>query len=446
MQMLALGFLGVIFLGAVLLWLPVSNQQPISFVDALFTSVTSVCVTGLVTIVPATQFTIFGKFVLLVLIQIGGLGVIACTMAFFLLLRRQITIRQRARIQEAYGLESFAGLVIFMKRIIKGTLLVEGIGAAFYMICFIPEFGFTKGYWYGVFHSVSAFCNAGIDIIGETSLMNFVGHPMVNFTTIFLIISGGLGFTVWYDVLENVENIRKKQLPKKRLFTRLELHSKLVLVTTAALLFGGTILFYLFEFRNPETLGNLGAAEKWMAAFFQSVTTRTAGFATVSQDALTNASKLIAVVLMFIGGSPAGTAGGVKTTTIAMLLLTGVSVIRGRKETECFGRKIPEDNIRTGITVILAAILFLFTGTILLCAFEPHVDFMNLFYEAVSAIATVGLSANLTSSLCVGSKIVLMCMMYIGRLGPITIALVFGRKVRFETQLRDLPEKRILVG
>lgn len=446
MQMIALGFLGVILLGAFLLWLPISNQQPITFVDALFTSVTSVCVTGLVTIVPATQFTVFGKFVLLVLIQIGGLGVIACTVAFLLIMRRQITIRQRARIQEAYGLESISGLVSFMKRIIKGTLFVEGIGAVLYMICFIPVFGFEKGYCYGIFHAVSAFCNAGIDIIGTSSLMEFVDHPLVNFTTMFLIISGGLGFTVWYDVLENFENIRKKNLPKKRLFTRLELHSKLVLVTTAVLILGGTILFYLLEFRNPETLGNLAVPEQWMAAMFQSVTTRTAGFATLSQDALTDASKLIGLLLMLIGGSPAGTAGGIKTTTVAMLFLTGISVIRGRKDVECFGRKIPQDNVKTGITVILAAVAFLFTGLLLLCVFEPDAEFVNLMYEAVSAIATVGLSANLTAALCTASKIVLMCMMYIGRLGPITIALVFGRKVRFETQLRDLPEKRILVG
>ena len=201
MQIIALGFFGVIFLGGVILWLPVCNQKPIGFVDALFTSVTSVCVTGLVTVVPAEQFTLFGKIMVLILIQIGGLGVIACTTAFFLLLRKKITMKGRILIQQAYGLDTLSGIVRFIIRILKGTFLVEGIGAILFSIRFIPEFGAVRGIWYGVFHSVSAFCNAGIDIIGDSSFLRYVDSPLINFTTMFLIVMGGLGFPVWYDVI-----------------------------------------------------------------------------------------------------------------------------------------------------------------------------------------------------------------------------------------------------
>lgn len=446
MQRIALGFLCVIFLGAGLLMLPISNQQPIAFADALFTAVTSVCVTGLVTITPAAQFTVFGKGVLLVLIQIGGLGVIACMIAFLLILRKKITMKERVLIQQTYNLDTLTGMVGFVIRILRGTLLAEGIGAIFYSLVFVPEFGIRKGIGYSLFHSVSAFCNAGIDILGDSSLKGYATSPIVNLTTMALIVAGGLGFTVWHDIRLNTGRVLKEKQPCKRLFTRLSLQTKIVLTMTAILLFVGWIAFFLLEYHNVETIGNLSLGQKMMAAAFQSVTTRTAGFASISQNALTEGSKLIGCILMFIGGSPAGTAGGVKTTTAAMVLLTCVSVIKGKRDTECFGRKVEPSVVRSGIAIISLSFLFLMAGVTTITVLEPGVDFLKILYEVTSALGTVGLTADLTPRLCRASQAVLMLLMYVGRIGPITMALVFAGRANAATQLRDLPEKRIMLG
>lgn len=446
MQIIALGFFGVIFLGGLILWLPVCNQKPIAFIDALFTSVTSVCVTGLVTVVPAEQFTLLGKIVVLVLIQIGGLGVIACTAAFFLLLRKRITMKGRIMIQQAYGLDTLSGMVRFVIRILKGTFLVEGIGAVLFAIKFVPEFGAARGIWYGVFHSVSAFCNAGIDIIGNDSFIRYVDSPLMNFTTMFLIVMGGLGFPVWYDVITTVRQEGAKKVPRRRFLTRLGLQSKIVLTMTAFLILAGALGFFVLEFNNPDTIGGLSVPEKAMASAFQSVTTRTAGYASVPQSGLTDSSKMLGCILMFIGGSPAGTAGGIKTTTAAMLLLTAASVLRGRRDTECFGRKLENGVVRSGITIMLLTFLFWLAGVTALSVFEPGKDFIDLMYEASSAIGTVGLTADLTPQLTTASHVVLMSMMYVGRIGPVTMALVFAGKADKSAQFRELPEKKIMLG
>ena len=446
MQIIALGFFGVIFLGGLILWLPVCNQKPIAFLDALFTSVTSVCVTGLVTVVPAEQFTLLGKVVVLILIQIGGLGVIACTAAFFLLLRKRITMKGRIMIQQAYGLDTLSGMVRFVIRILKGTFLVEGIGAVLFAIKFVPEFGAARGIWYGVFHSVSAFCNAGIDIIGDSSFIRYVDSPLVNFTTMFLIVMGGLGFPVWYDVITTVRQEGAKKVPRRRFLTRLGLQSKIVLTMTAFLILAGALGFFVLEFNNPDTIGSLSVPEKAMASAFQSVTTRTAGYASVPQSGLTDSSKMLGCILMFIGGSPAGTAGGIKTTTAAMLLLTAASVLRGRRDTECFGRKLENGVVRSGITIMLLTFLFWLAGVTALSVFEPGKDFIDLMYEASSAIGTVGLTADLTPQLTTASHVVLMSMMYVGRIGPVTMALVFAGKADKSAQFRELPEKKIMLG
>lgn len=446
MQIIALGFLGVILLGAVLLWMPFSNQTPIAFFDALFTSVTAVCVTGLVTVVPAAQFTTMGKVILLILIQIGGLGVIACTIAFFLILRRRITMKERIMIQQSYGLDTLSGMVQFVIGILKGTFFVEGIGALLYSFYFVPRYGLGKGIAFGIFHAVSAFCNAGIDILGDSSFLEVSASPLISFTTMGLIILSGLGFMVWYDVLRNVRESLKNRMPYVRIFTRLHLQSKVVLVMTAGLLLLGFFGFLLLEYRNPQTLGNMTFGQKLMAAGFQSVTTRTAGFAGVSQSALTSGSKLLGCILMFVGGSPSGTAGGVKTTTVAMLLLTCLAVLRGHKDTECFGRKIEVSVVRSGITIITVTILFWLAGVTALTVLEPEIDFLDIMYEVTSAMATVGLTADLTPNLTRASQAVLMVLMYAGRIGPVTMALVFTGKVKKSAQLRELPEKRIMIG
>lgn len=446
MQILALGFLGTILFGGVLLSLPVCNQQPITFMDALFTATTAVCVTGLVTIVPATQFTLIGKVILLILIQIGGLGVIACVTGFFVILRRRITVRERVIIQETYNMQGISGMIAFILRILKGTFIMEGIGTVLYAIQFVPEYGLAQGIWYSVFHSVSAFCNAGIDILGSGSLTEYVRNPIINFTTMFLIVMGGIGFTVWYDITHNFKDVREKKQSIKRVFTKLTLHSKIALTMTGLMIVLGTVFVFLLEYNNPATIGNMSVGDKLMSSAFHSVSTRTAGFATVSQAGLRPGTKFITTIWMFIGGSPGGTAGGVKTTTIAMLLLTCVNVVYGKRDTECFGRKIPVENFRTGFSVVVVAFVFLLTGTTLLTIFEPQMDFLSLLYEAVSAIGTVGLTADVTPQLGTAAKIVIMCMMYIGRLGPVTMALVFGTRRNTKERVRELPEQRIMVG
>lgn len=447
LQITALGFLGIIFLGGLLLYLPVSNTRPITFIDAMFTSVTSVCVTGLVTVTPASQFTVFGKIILFILIQIGGLGVIACAVLFFFLLRRKIGLRERVMIQEAYGARQLGGIVRLVKKIIMGTLAVEGGGAFLYAFCFVPEYGVVRGICYSIFHAVSAFCNAGIDILGENSLADYAVSPMVNITTILLIILSGIGFTVWFDMMENAKRLLHREVPGRWWFTRLKLHSKLAVITTLVLIAAGTVFIFLAEYHNPDTIGNMGLGQKLQAALFQSVTTRTAGFYTFSQGAMHEESKLFCAILMFIGGSPGGTAGGVKTTTFAMLFLACLTFVRGGNDTECMGRRISAANFRTGFCVIMVAFTVFITGTITILAIEPDsIPMVNVIYETASAVGTVGLTADLTPNLSRISQIVLMVMMYIGRLGPLTLVLTFAGKTHPRDKVRRLPAEQIMVG
>lgn len=443
----AAGFFCIILLGAVLLYLPISNQKPIAFADALFSSVSAVCVTGLMTVTTATQFTLFGKIVLLILIQIGGLGIIACATAFFLIARRQITVRERVIIQESYGMYTFGGIVDMVKKIIVGTLIVEGIGAVFYMFQFIPEYGPLKGIGYSVFHAVSAFCNAGIDILGDKSFSEYVVNPGVNITTILLVIVSGIGFPVWIDIIENGKRLYHNEVPKRWWFTRLKLHSKLAIMTTLILLAAGTVFIFISEYHNPDTIGNMNVGQKLLASIFQSVTTRTAGFYTFSQGAMHEESKLFCCILMFIGGSPVGTAGGVKTTTIAMLVIACFTFVRGGNDMECMGRKISFANFRTGFCVVMVAFSAFATGTIAILAAEPdNVPLINILYETASAVGTVGLSADLTPNLGRFSQMILMLLMYMGRLGPLTLALLFAGKSNPRDNIRSLPEERIMVG
>ena len=447
LRVTAAGFLGVILLGAVLLYLPVSNTQPIAFTDALFTSATSVCVTGLVTVVPASQFTLFGKVILLLLIQIGGLGVIACGTLFLFLLNKKITIQERVVLKEAYGADRLGGIVRLVRKVILGTFAVEGAGAVLYAFQFIPEYGLVRGIGYSVFHAVSAFCNAGIDILGSSSLSNYVTNPIINVTTILLIILSGIGFTVWFDVIDNNRRLVRGEVPKRWWFTRLRLQSKLAVIMTVLLIFAGTVFVFLAEYRNPDTIGKLSIGQKLMASMFQSVTTRTAGFCTVSQGALHTESKLFCAILMFIGGSPGGTAGGVKTTTFAMLFLACLTFVRGGNDTECMGRKITVANFRTGFAVVMVAFAVFITGTIAVLFLEPDSILLeNVIYETASAVGTVGLTADLTPRLCRASQYVLMVMMYIGRLGPLTMALMFAGKTHPRDRIRSLPEEQIMVG
>lgn len=446
-QIMVAGFAFVILLGGILLSLPICNADGrwLNFVDALFTSCTAVCVTGLVTIVPAAQFNLLGKVILLLLIQVGGLGIIVCTMGAFLILRRQITVRSRVLIQENFNLNTMTGLVSLLIYVIRGTFIVEGIGAVLYALQFVPEYGFFRGVWYAVFHSVSAFCNAGIDILGETSLLVYQKNPLVNLTTIFLIIASGLGFLVWKDLTEMVKRIARREADVPRSLQKLRLHTKLAVSMTLILIIGGAVVIFCLEYTNPETLGSLSFWQKWMAALFQSVTTRTAGFLTIPQNAFHEQTKLICCILMFIGGSPGGTAGGIKTVTVAVLLLTCASVLSGNLDTECFHRKVPAASVRTGFSVFTVAFLTTLIGTGIIMTIE-HVDLMPALYEVTSAVATVGLSEGLTPLLSVAGKIVIIFLMYMGRLSPVTLVLLFAGKSAGRRNSRKLAEERVMVG
>lgn len=441
------GFAAAILLGGILLSLPVCNADGrwLNFLDALFTSCSAVCVTGLVTIVPASQFSLPGKLILLVLIQFGGFGIIACTMGAFVILRKQITIRSRVMLQEGYNMNTLSGLVALLLYVMKGTFIVEGIGALLYSLQFVPQYGFFRGIWYSVFHAVSAFCNAGIDILGDSSLQVYQTNPLVNAVTVLLIIVSGLGFIVWRDLALTVRRIVKRECGVCRALECMRLQTKLALMMTLFLVVGGTVGIFCLEYSNPETLGKLTLGQKWMASLFQSVTTRTAGFFTIPQNLFREESKILSCVLMFIGGSPGGTAGGVKTTTIAILLLTCWSVLKGNLDTECFRRRIYPSVIRTGFAVFTVAFLAVIVGTITLTSIE-QAPLADALYEVTSAVGTVGLTTGLTPGLAFASKLLIIFLMYIGRIGPVTLALLFAGKIGKKKKRVKLPGERIMVG
>lgn len=441
-HMILLSFLLAILVGSVLLVLPVSSAdgKSVTYTDALFTATTSVCVTGLVTVTTSSAWSFFGQFVILLLIQIGGLGIITILSGFMIGLHKRMGLGDRILLQDAFNLNSMSGIVQFLKKVIIGTLAVEGVGALLYMTVFVPEYG-VRGIWISIFNAVSAFCNAGMDVIGEDSLCGYVLHPMINFVTSMLIVLGGLGYIVWWDFLRVIKNFRKQ---KFQCFKKLTLHSKIALSATGILLLSGAVLFFLFEYQNPQTIGGFSLPGKLQAALFQSVTTRTAGFATVPQQNLTDASAIVSLLLMFIGGSPVGTAGGVKTVTIAVLLLSAFSVIRNREDTVLFRRTISKQAVGKAVAVVSMSFLIAFVSTVLLAAVTgaPALDVM---YETFSATATVGLSRNLTASLNIWGKLIIIVTMYLGRVGPISLVIAFNTKKRKENIIKN-PTEEISVG
>lgn len=447
-QIIALGFAGVIFLGGLLLWLPSCAAPGVttSFTDAIFTAATSVCVTGLVTVTTAAHWSLLGKIVILLLIQIGGIGLIALGSIIFIGLRKKISLRNRRMIQESYNLDKMSGMVVVVRRVIICVFGAELIGAVFYSFCFIPEYGVAGGIWRSVFTAVSAFCNAGIDLFGENSLAEYVQNPLVNFTTMGLIVMAGLGFTVWWDLWDNLKRVFKKKMPLRRVAKNLRLHSKLVLTMTGILVFGGAFLIFIFDFGNPESLGSLGFGSKIMAALFQSVTTRTAGFFTIAQDKFSGASVLLCLLLMFIGGSPMGTAGGVKTTSIAVLVLSLKSNLLGKKDVEVYNRKIRESYIRSALVVVCMGFGVLFFLTMLLCWAMPEAAFLDVIYEMTSAIATVGLSRGLTSTLNTAGKWIVILTMYLGRIGPLTLGAAVVMRAQKRPENAHLAEEDIMIG
>ena len=334
-------------------------------------------------------------------------------------------------------------LVKLTKRIIKGTLLVEAGGAVLYSFVFIPEYGVLDGIWKSIFHAVSAFCNAGLDLVGSSGFVVYQTNVIINVATMLLIILGGLGFPVWWDVLDVVKRAKKKEILWRDVFVKLNVHSKLVLVMSGALIFGGALLILLFEYHNPATIGNLSAGNKVMAALFESVTLRTAGFQTIPQEGLTEASTLLTLIWMFIGGSPSGTAGGVKTVTMIILILSMLAAVRGTDEVRAFRRKISDNYVRRAVAVIVVFFVALIAVTMALSITEDG-SFIDILFESTSAMATVGLTRGFTGSLTTTGKWIIIFAMYAGRLGPITMALAFNAK-KYEGK-KTYAEGKVIIG
>ena len=441
-QIILLSFLLVILIGSVLLALPISSTNGIAvpYIDALFTATTSTCVTGLVTLPTSSTWSVFGQIVILILIQVGGLGVITIMTGLMLLLNRKLGISDRLLIQEAFNLNTMSGLVRFVKNVLFGTLIIEGIGAVLYMLVFVPEFG-AKGIWISVFNSVSAFCNAGIDIIADNSLCNYAANPLINIVTSALVILGGLGYIVWWDVLRVV----KSRSPQNRkIFRHLTLHSKIAITVTAGLILVGAILIFIFEYANPLTIGEMDLFDKIQVSFFQSVTTRTAGFASVPQENLTNASAAVSVILMLIGGSPVGTAGGMKTVTITVLICAAFATIRNKNSATLFGRRISDDSVKKAVAVVVMFLTICASSTVLILA-TSNASAIDAVYETVSATATVGLSRNFTATLNAFGKLIIIVTMYFGRVGPISLAVALGRKNESQNVISE-PTEDISIG
>lgn len=441
-HIILISFFIVIIMGSILLSLPIStkNGANVDYIDALFTATTSTCVTGLVTVPTFSTWSLFGQIVILILIQIGGLGVVAFMAAVMIIINKKMKIKDYQLIQDAFNLNTLSGLKQFIKHVFLGTLIIELIGAILYMFVFVPEYG-AKGIWISIFNSISAFCNAGMDLIGETSLCNYATNPLVNITTSLLIVLGGLGFIVWWDVLRVSKQFKHK---KFKCFESLTLHSKIVIISTLVLIFGGALLIFLFEYNNVNTIANMKIFDKIQVSLFQSITTRTAGFASIPQESLTDQSSVICLILMFIGGSPVGTAGGIKTITIVSLFAVAVTSIRNKKEVVLFNRNLSNEITRKAVAVTVMSFTIMVVSTILLSLTIDR-SILDILYETVSATATVGLSRNLTPFLNSIGKIIIIITMYLGRVGPISLAVAFKSQKVVSNKILN-PTEEVSIG
>jgi len=427
----------IIFMGAILLTLPISSKHRefTPFVDSLFTATSATCVTGLVVYDTYSHWSVFGQLVLLLLIQIGGLGFVTMSIAIVTFTKRKISFSQRLVAQESIASTRHGGIVKMSRFAVAGAILVELVGALLLSVSFIPKFGFLKGLYYSVFHSVSAFCNAGFDLMGEieprSSLVSFNTNPLILLTIGFLIIIGGLGFFVWSDIKDY-----------KLKFKKYSLHSKLVLTTTAGLLIGGTFFFLILEYNKP-TYEGLSFFSKVLNSFFQAVTPRTAGFNSVDIGIMTEASLLVTVFLMLVGGSSGSTAGGIKTTTFAVLILNILSVSRRRDSLQVFRRRIDESTLRSSVTIVSVYVFLLLTSTLIISAIE-NLPVIDTLFESASAIATVGLTTGITDKIGSISKIILTFLMYFGRVGCLT--LIYAITISAGPQYSKLPAEKIAVG
>ncbi len=440
-RVLALGFLGLIILGTILLSLPIASvtKQSIGLHKALFTATSSVCVTGLVVLDTGTSFTFFGRMVIMVLIQIGGLGLMIFATLVMIALGRRISLRNRVLIRESMNTTSLSGLIRLIKWFTLMAFLFELAGAIILSTRFIPMYGVVKGIENSVFHSISAFCNAGFDLFGGfKSITEFSSDPVVVLTMAVLTVIGGLGFFVLLDIYQS-----------KMHFAKFSLHTKLVLVITTTLLVLGFIFTVSFEWDNQATLGSMNFFEKLLNGLFQSVTLRTAGFSTIDQAQLTDSSKLIGIIFMFIGASPASTGGGVKTTTIGVLVLMVISIVRANDSVVVFGKQIPVNVFKRALTVVLISLFIMMSGAIVLSLAERSsgMKMIDLLFESTSAFGTVGLSSAGTPSLSRFSQIFLIPVMFLGRVGPLTLAFALANRLEHNAKNRlHYPEDKPMIG
>ena len=438
-QIITLGFLTVILFGAVILSLPICSADFTftPFVDSLFTATSAVCITGLTAVSTAYHWNILGKLIILMLIQIGGIGFMSMVTMLFIAVGKKITLKERIVIQESFNLSQRHGLVSFTIYIFKFSFVAELIGAFFLSLRFIPQYGFVRGIFYGIFHSVSAFCNAGFDILGDNSLIPFSGDIIVNITVMCLIVVGGLGFPVYSDFTTHLKFAKEHKLHINYVVKKLRLHSKIALITTAVLIVFGGLFFFIAEYFNPYTI-------------FQSVTLRTAGFDSMGQGNMTYASKVISIVLMYIGGSPASTAGGVKTVTSAILFLAVWAVIRGRESINVFHKNIPFYTLQKALAVVMMMVTITIGASVIMTWTEAHtpihMEYLDILFEVVSAQCTVGLTTGITHFLSNGGKIVLVLCMYMGRLGPISVAIALTKNKKHNKNNIHFPEDKLLVG
>ena len=437
-KIIAVTFACIILVGALLLTLPISsrNGESCGFLSALFTATSATCVTGLVLFDTFTQWSGFGQTVIITLIEIGGLGFMSAASLVVFLLRKKVGLKQRMVMAQALSLTDMEGVVRLQKVVLFGSLSVQAAGAAVLFVRFLPEYGPATALKWGVFHSISAFCNAGFDIFGcitpGASLLEFNSDPVVLLTLSALVIVGGLGFLVW------------QEMARVRSFKKYSVYTKLVLITTAALLAVGTGMFALLEWNNPATLGPMGWGDKLMNAFFQSVTVRTAGFAAVDQGGLTDPSKAVAMMLMLVGGSSGSTAGGIKTVTVVVLVLFLAARARGRETVHVFKRTIPNSQVLDAMTIAAIITVLAVSGAVFISA-SSGVSFLDAVYESVSALATVGITTGITTKLSIASKILIIIYMYFGRVGILTISLGFLMGNKAEERFR-YADTNLLIG
>lgn len=435
-QMIVVGFMLIIMTGSLLLMLPWASRshEVTPFLDTLFTATSASCVTGLVVVDTWSHWSVFGQVIILILIQVGGMGFMTLGVFMAILLRRRIGLKTRGVLQESINSLQIGGIVKLAKKIIQGTVFFESVGALILMYRFIPKVGMVRGIWYGIFHSVSAFCNAGFDLMGYVepyqSLCGYAGDWLVNLTIMSLIVIGGIGFFVWDDIATKKLKVR-----------RYTLHTKLVLMTTLALIIGGALFFFFTEQSN--VLRNMPFAERIWASFFQSVTARTAGFNTVDTGALTEGSKFVTILLMFVGGSPGSTAGGIKTTTLIVLLVCVRSNMRQEKGYNILDRRLDEEVVRKACTVMCTNLLLMLTATIVMLVLQPFA-LTDVLFETASAIGTVGMTTGITRSICSISKAVLIFLMYCGRIGSLTFALSL-RGNKHEPAVKQ-PVEQVMIG